>query len=431
MTALTLHPPTLAIILSTINIPAEGFFRPYGVAMEETDMTTEGYTSELWNATNNGDAADIWTASTQANFDSSGTAYPVTYYNGTTPTTGGIHAGVAYRQIPAASAAMACSMFVIPGGGSDFNIGIMQNPAFTQYLTLAAVSSNLMPSATFLDTALMTVSAQTETLQFAKISDWTYTGEYQLKIEGVHQLHLAALDSGGTWRRGDRYFEVVAAKSSGDMISLWSGAASLTLPPEAVANDQYLAVYDNNLNIPFGVCIAGPLQIGPSGLNLLKTSTVGFFYDPDKLEGLDEQRLGIYQLNGGIWQYLAGSIDKENHRLSAPINSLGLFVVVWDENNPVLSEESVKVNSAIWPNPFFDRVNVKYQIAQTGMVKISIYNVLGQKVNDIQNEFQNAGWHDFSWDGRNNKGQKTAPGVYYYRIISGGSEQTGRMVLVK
>ncbi|MHB8156432.1 MAG: M6 family metalloprotease domain-containing protein, partial [Desulfocucumaceae bacterium] len=91
--------------------------RPYGVAMEETDQTTAGYSSELYNGTNSGDAADVWNSTTQANFDSLGTAYPVTYLNGTTSTTGGAHTLTAVRAIPAASAAMACSMFVgVPTG---------------------------------------------------------------------------------------------------------------------------------------------------------------------------------------------------------------------------------------------------------------------------------------------------------------------------
>jgi M6 family metalloprotease-like protein len=91
--------------------------RPYGVAMEETDQTTAGYSSELYNGTNSGDAADVWNSGTQANFDSVGTAYPVTYLNGANSTTGGAHTLTAVRAIPAASAAMACSMFVgVPTG---------------------------------------------------------------------------------------------------------------------------------------------------------------------------------------------------------------------------------------------------------------------------------------------------------------------------
>jgi M6 family metalloprotease-like protein len=92
--------------------------RPYGVAMEETDMTTVGYSSEMWSsALNSGEVVDVWNSNTQTSFDSNGTAYPVTYLNGTTPTTGGAHTLTAIRAIPAASAAMACSMFVaVPTG---------------------------------------------------------------------------------------------------------------------------------------------------------------------------------------------------------------------------------------------------------------------------------------------------------------------------
>jgi len=97
-----------------------GVARPYGVALEETDMTTAGYTSDLWAGSNGNDyfdTLDVWTSSTQANFDSNGTAYPVTYLNGTTSTTGGAHTLTAVRAIPAGSAAMACSLLVgVPTG---------------------------------------------------------------------------------------------------------------------------------------------------------------------------------------------------------------------------------------------------------------------------------------------------------------------------
>lgn len=86
--------------------------RPYGVALEETDQTSAGYSSELWTGTNAGESVDIWNSGNQANFDSSGTEYPVTFLNGTSPTTGGAHTLTAVRKIPAASAAMSCSLLV-------------------------------------------------------------------------------------------------------------------------------------------------------------------------------------------------------------------------------------------------------------------------------------------------------------------------------
>ncbi len=86
--------------------------RPYGVALEETDQTSAGYSSELWDGSNAGESADLWNNGTQATFDSTGTSYPISQRNGTTPTTGGGYTGVKVRNIPAASAAMSCSLIV-------------------------------------------------------------------------------------------------------------------------------------------------------------------------------------------------------------------------------------------------------------------------------------------------------------------------------
>jgi len=88
--------------------------RPYGVALEETDDTSAAYHSELWYGYANiyGEAVDVWNSSTQTVFDSTGTSYPISCLNGTNSTTAGAHTGTAIRAIPAATAAMACSLFV-------------------------------------------------------------------------------------------------------------------------------------------------------------------------------------------------------------------------------------------------------------------------------------------------------------------------------
>jgi M6 family metalloprotease-like protein len=103
---------------STINSTRN---RCYGVALEETDMTSAGYSSEMWSGTNRGDAADAWNSGTQANFDSTGTAYPCSFFNGTSSTASGGNSGIAIRKIPTAAKgtegtkAMACTLYVIPG----------------------------------------------------------------------------------------------------------------------------------------------------------------------------------------------------------------------------------------------------------------------------------------------------------------------------
>ena len=121
--------------------------RPYGVALEETDETSAGYYSDLWNSANYGEAADFWNSGTQANFDSVGTAYPVTWLNGTDSITGGAHTGTAVRKIPASSAAMACSMFVsVPAGVEQ---GPVAAPAPRAFELNAACPNPASAAATF------------------------------------------------------------------------------------------------------------------------------------------------------------------------------------------------------------------------------------------------------------------------------------------
>ncbi len=95
--------------------------RPLGVALEETDMTTIGYSSELWYGNNAGESDDLWNNGNQATFDSTGTSYPISQRNGTTPTTGGGYTGVKVKNIPAASTAMSCSLIVgvVTGVGGE------------------------------------------------------------------------------------------------------------------------------------------------------------------------------------------------------------------------------------------------------------------------------------------------------------------------
>jgi len=85
--------------------------RPYGVALEETDMTTAGYSgSELYTGANAGEAADLFNSSTQASFDSIGTNYPISYKND-----GSTKSGVCITSISAAGANMTATFSINPG----------------------------------------------------------------------------------------------------------------------------------------------------------------------------------------------------------------------------------------------------------------------------------------------------------------------------
>ena len=66
-----------------------------------------------------------------------------------------------------------------------------------------------------------------------------------------------------------------------------------------------------------------------------------------------------------------------------------------------------------YPNPFNPTTKLKYSIMTESHVKLSIYNILGEKVCDLVDDVKKAGHHEIYWSGR-----QFASGVYIYKIIA-------------
>jgi len=83
------------------------------------------------------------------------------------------------------------------------------------------------------------------------------------------------------------------------------------------------------------------------------------------------------------------------------------------------------------PNPFNPNTAIRYDVAQAGHVRLTIYNVRGQVVRSLVNEPRSRGRYTELWDGLGDRGEPMASGVYFYRLTAGAFEQTRKMVLLK
>ena len=84
-----------------------------------------------------------------------------------------------------------------------------------------------------------------------------------------------------------------------------------------------------------------------------------------------------------------------------------------------------------YPNPFNPTTTIKYQLPVAAKVKITIYNLLGQKVITLVDELKQAGVFKANWDGLNKSGDRVASGIYIYRIQTDGFVSSRKMVLLK
>jgi hypothetical protein len=83
------------------------------------------------------------------------------------------------------------------------------------------------------------------------------------------------------------------------------------------------------------------------------------------------------------------------------------------------------------PNPFNAGTVIQYALPEDGSVRLEIFNILGQSMGVLVNEFQAAGPHAVTWDGRDENGASVPSGIYLYRLQAGAEMTTRKMVLMK
>ena len=64
-------------------------------------------------------------------------------------------------------------------------------------------------------------------------------------------------------------------------------------------------------------------------------------------------------------------------------------------------------------------------------VKLTIYNILGQKVRVLVDEQQSAGRRSVKWDSKDDQGQEVISGIYIYRLQASDFAQSKKIVLLK
>ena len=108
----------------------------------------------------------------------------------------------------------------------------------------------------------------------------------------------------------------------------------------------------------------------------------------------------------------------------------GKFISVKEEGG-IMPEEFVL--SQNYPNPFNPQTEINYSLPVRGKVKLTVYNLLGQRVVTIVDKIQQAGNYRASWNGHDEFGKSVSSGIYLYNLnVSNGKfSETKKMLLLK
>ncbi len=83
------------------------------------------------------------------------------------------------------------------------------------------------------------------------------------------------------------------------------------------------------------------------------------------------------------------------------------------------------------PNPFNPSTAISFSLEKAGTVELAIYDITGRKVRDLANGHMAPGRHEAVWNGCDDRGIPVASGVYFSRLVSGGTPLSHRMLLMK
>jgi hypothetical protein len=122
---------------------------------------------------------------------------------------------------------------------------------------------------------------------------------------------------------------------------------------------------------------------------------------------------------GAVGDTNTGTLYFDNLRVKYPTST----TAIPDNRQEVPQRYNLLQN---YPNPFNPNTTIQYDIPQTELVRLEIYDVLGQKVAILVNERQNAGIYkiDFIAD-------HLASGIYFYRLQAGNQILMRKMILLR
>jgi hypothetical protein len=100
--------------------------------------------------------------------------------------------------------------------------------------------------------------------------------------------------------------------------------------------------------------------------------------------------------------------------------------------NMIVSVDDIELSSREFkldqnsPNPFNNLTTISYNIPETGLVSLKVYNIIGNEVADLVNSNQTKGTHsiDFSAKG-------LSSGMYFYTLRYGNQIRSNKMFLIK
>jgi hypothetical protein len=154
--------------------------------------------------------------------------------------------------------------------------------------------------------------------------------------------------------------------------------------------------------------------------------------------GVDDARGVVVSANGDAC--IAGRTDSPNFLTQNPYQSdqggRDAFVLMLEADPVGLSDDEAPRPGDFgavdnYPNPFNLTTVVRFRLTRPQVVKLTVYNTLGERVSVLCDRVLPAGAQAIPWNGCNHQGIEMPSGTYLYRLEVDGALREGKMMLLK
>ena len=83
-----------------------------------------------------------------------------------------------------------------------------------------------------------------------------------------------------------------------------------------------------------------------------------------------------------------------------------------------------------YPNPFNQKTHITFETEINDVVSLQIFNLNGQWIKTLLNDYLYSGFHSIEWDGKDENNISLSSGIYYYKLRTRNYQKTKKMIMV-
>jgi len=266
-------------------------------------------------------------------------------------------------------------------------------------------ASNLMPGSYDLTLRFMTNSTVTPTVDIPVLLTVTEGGNGLLWVN-LHYPSSIEFTQGDTFSIHGLAIPVEELSDNAQAnIKMWVGFHSNNIHPGLWEEEVWIQgdfLQSHNEVLEF---------VAQTGSHL----PIGDYYFATRFQMTDNNFMygGFHEAGGGFWNPLFHKSGTATVLQSTSVE------------NPEDKPERFVLNQN-YPNPFNPTTTIRYELPEAAEVRLDVFNIQGQRVASLVNNFQNAGFYNISFDA-----SQLSSGVYIYRLQAGSYSMVRKMTLLK